>query len=43
MIAEHNFAPGNAGVIFYTDFIIPPFGLALLWLQSRYGKPSDAK
>lgn len=39
MIAAHNFAPGNAGVIFYTDFVVPPFGLLMLWLQHRYGKP----
>jgi hypothetical protein len=38
MITEHNFAPGNAGVIFYLDFIIPIFGLTLLWLQHRYAK-----
>lgn len=39
MIAAHNFAPGNAGVIFYTDFLVPSFGLLLLWLQHRFGKP----
>jgi hypothetical protein len=37
MIASHNFAPGNAGVILYTDFLIPPFGLLMLWLRHRYG------
>ncbi len=31
----HNFAPGNAGLIFYTDFIVPLFGLLMLWLQRR--------
>jgi hypothetical protein len=36
MIAAGNFAPGNAGVIFYTDILIPVVGLALLWLQRRY-------
>ncbi len=35
MIAAGNFAPGNAGVIFYTDILIPVFGFALLWLQRR--------
>jgi Family of unknown function (DUF6790) len=30
-----NFAPGNAGTIFYTDILIPVFGFILLWL--RYG------
>ncbi len=31
-----NVAPGNAGVILYTDILIPVFGFALLWLQHRY-------
>jgi hypothetical protein len=39
MIATGNFASGNAGVIFYTDFGVPAFGLLLLWLQWRYGRP----
>jgi hypothetical protein len=38
MIAAGNFAPGNAGVIFYTDILIPLIGFALLWLQRRYGR-----
>ena len=38
MIAAGNFAPGNAGVIFYTDILIPLIGFALLWLQHRYGR-----
>lgn len=37
MITAHNFAPGNAGVIFYTDIGLPLFGLTLLWLQARGG------
>ncbi len=40
MVTAHNFAPGNAGVIFYLDFFIPLFGFALLWLQRRYGNPA---
>jgi hypothetical protein len=39
MVSTGNFASGNAGVIFYTDFAVPAFGLLLLWLQRRYGKP----
>ncbi len=35
MIHAHNFAPGNAGVIFYSDIIIPLIGFTLLWLQRR--------
>ncbi len=30
MITAHNFAPGNAGIIFWTDIFIPMFGFALL-------------
>jgi hypothetical protein len=33
MVTAHNFAPGNAGPIFYTDIIIPVVGFVLLWLQ----------
>ncbi len=35
MVTAHNFAPGNAGVIFYTDIFIPLFGFFLLWRQRR--------
>ena len=35
MVSAHNFAPGNAGVIFYTDIFIPLFGFFLLWRQRR--------
>ena len=31
MVTAHNFAPGNAGPIFYADIIVPLFGFALLW------------
>ncbi len=41
MLVAHNFEPGNAGVIFYTDIGIPIIGFALLWLQHRLAhKPS---
>lgn len=33
MIAAHDFAPGNAGVIFYTDIALPLIGFALLALS----------
>jgi hypothetical protein len=36
MIADHNFAPGNAGVIFWSDILEPIVGFALLWLQHKY-------
>jgi hypothetical protein len=35
-----NLAPGNAGVILYTDVLIPIFGFVLLWLQHRCGRPT---
>ncbi|WP_428531679.1 DUF6790 family protein [Rhodopila sp.] len=31
MLTADNFAPGNAGVIFYLDILIPLFGFVLLW------------
>ncbi|MDF2940222.1 MAG: hypothetical protein K0R66_864 [Gammaproteobacteria bacterium] len=34
MLAHHNFAAGNAGLIFYTDIIIP----LLLWLLLPFSK-----
>jgi hypothetical protein len=36
MIAEHNFAPGNAGIIFWSDILVPLIGFIFLWLQRRY-------
>ncbi len=39
IIHAGNFAPGNAGVILYTDILIPVFGFALLWLQHRWIAP----
>lgn len=41
MITAHNFAPGNAGVILYTDIFIPVFGFALLWLAHRHRAASE--
>lgn len=35
MINEHNFAPGNAGTVFWTDIFLPIIGLTLLWLQYK--------
>ncbi len=35
MISAHNFAPGNAGVVFWTDIFLPVIGFALLFLQKR--------
>ncbi len=33
MIVAHNFAPGNAGIIFYMDIIVPLIGFLFLYLQ----------
>jgi hypothetical protein len=41
MVVAHNFAPGNAGMIFYTDMAIPIIGAALLWLQQRFDHESS--
>lgn len=38
MMTAHNFAPGNAGIIFWTDIFIPLFGFALLRLSRRRGE-----
>lgn len=35
MIVAHNFAPGNAGVIFYMDIAIPILGFVLLGMERR--------
>ena len=35
MITAHNFAPGNAGVIFWTDILLPILGFGLLWFSAR--------
>jgi hypothetical protein len=42
MITARNFAPGNAGIIFWTDIFIPLFGFALLWLSRRNASPQAA-
>jgi hypothetical protein len=42
MITAHNFAPGNAGVIFYMDIVVPLTGFVLLWLSRRHPAPAVA-
>lgn len=44
MVTEKNFAAGNAGVVFYTDIIIPVWGFFLLWKyhkDTREVQPAD--
>jgi hypothetical protein len=43
MIAAHNFAPGNAGVIFYSDILAPIVGFLFLWLQHRSPAPAKSR
>jgi hypothetical protein len=38
MVTAGNFAPGNAGIIFYTDIVIPLVGCVFLWLQHRHAQ-----
>jgi hypothetical protein len=35
MVTAHNFAPGNAGVMFWCDIFLPLFGFFLLWKTRR--------
>lgn len=36
MVTAGNFSPGNAGIIFWTDVLLPVVGFVLLALQHRY-------
>jgi Family of unknown function (DUF6790) len=38
MVTADNFAPGNAGTIFYTDIFLPVIGFALWWLRWKAGQ-----
>ncbi len=40
IVTAHNFAPGNAGAVLWTDIFIPVIGFALLWLS---GKSANTK
>jgi hypothetical protein len=37
IVAAGNYAPGNAGVMLYTDIFLPVIGFGLLWLKRRAG------
>jgi hypothetical protein len=43
MITAHNFAPGNAGVIFYSDILVPIVGFIFLSLQHRTAAAQRAR
>ncbi|MBK7199580.1 DUF6790 family protein [Candidatus Amarolinea dominans] len=40
LVQHQNLATGNAGLTLYMDFIWPLVYILLLWLTTRYGKPS---
>lgn len=40
LLATGNTAPGNAGIMLYSDILLPVIGFALLWLRYRH-KPAD--
>lgn len=42
MVSAHNFAPGNAGAIFYTDVFLPILGLVLIRLRHGSLVPARA-
>lgn len=40
LYTSDNFAPGNIGVVFWTDIFLPAIGLFLLYLHAKYSKSS---
>jgi hypothetical protein len=42
MVAHHNFSPGNAGVVFWTDLLVPAAGILFLvwWHRGRAAVPA---
>jgi hypothetical protein len=43
MLRVGNFAPGNAGSIFYTDILVPVVGLVLLWRAAANANDSSIR
>lgn len=43
MVTAHDFAPGNAGVIFWSDILLPIIGFAMLWMRARAGRNDHAQ
>lgn len=37
ILATGNMAPGNAGIMLYSDILLPVIGFALLWFKRRAG------
>jgi hypothetical protein len=42
MITADNFAPGNAGIIFWSDILLPLAGFVLLWLERTHARTTPA-
>jgi hypothetical protein len=38
MVTNHNFSPGNAGIIFYSDWLVPLIGFILLYRSFKLNK-----
>ena len=41
MISAHNFSPGNAGIIFWTDILFPILSFTLLYQQYKLEKQGE--
>jgi hypothetical protein len=41
IVESGNYAPGNAGIMLYSDIFLPVIGFALLWLKWKAGTQSD--
>ena len=42
MVTAGNFAPGNAGIMFYSDLLLPLVGFIFLWLQRPSARKTGA-
>jgi Family of unknown function (DUF6790) len=42
MVTARNFAPGNAGIMFYSDLLLPLVGFIFLWLQRPSARKSGS-
>ena len=42
MLAHGNYAPGNAGIMLYSDLLLPLIGFGFLWFKRIAGTPSVA-
>lgn len=42
IMATGNVAPGNAGIMLYSDILLPVIGFALLWLKRRATQDASA-